>query len=409
MNRGSRIEVPQELSNLLLDFTVSVLMNKPEHIVDYAANYFTRLREERKSGGSIPQSSQQQQQQASSNNSSASGQVKASPSTGSSGNHMDDESEDNYDFKPPAKLSFNRRKSVFAEHYDPAEDDEDENEKIVHPKSDEQRKRLGEAVKSILLFRSLDPVEMSEVLDAMFERKVKTGEMVIRQGDDGDYFYVIEKGTFKFFCTTDEGKHLELGEYSDSGSFGELALMYNMPRSASAQAKTDGSLWAMSRQTFRKIVLSRAHRKRKTYEALLEKVEMLKSLEAYERMNLCDALTPKGFKDAEIIIKEGDQADGMYFVEEGTVVITKIDERGQEKELSRLTKWGYFGELALITHKPRAATVKAVGDVKLAFLDVGAFERLLGPCMDIMKRNFNDYESQLEKIFGSKANISDLR
>lgn len=37
--------------------------------------------------------------------------------------------------------------------------------------------------------------------------------------------------------------------------------------------------WQQSRQTFRKIVLSRAFRKRKTYEALLEKVEMLKSLE----------------------------------------------------------------------------------------------------------------------------------
>lgn len=34
---------------------------------------------------------------------------------------------------------------------------------------------------------------MSEVLDAMFERKVHPGELVIRQGDDGDYFYVIER------------------------------------------------------------------------------------------------------------------------------------------------------------------------------------------------------------------------
>lgn len=108
---------------------------------------------------------------------------------------------------------------------------------------------------------------------------------------------------------------MELGEYTDSGSFGELALMYNMPRSASVKATTDGSLWAMvifavlsicfklmikitfvilflfplllcfnffcpqSRQTFRKIILLRAFKKRKTYEALLERVEMLKSLE----------------------------------------------------------------------------------------------------------------------------------
>ncbi|RWS08365.1 cAMP-dependent protein kinase type II regulatory subunit-like protein [Dinothrombium tinctorium] len=250
---------------------------------------------------------------------------------------------------------------------------------------------------------------MSEVLDAMFERKVEEGELVIRQGDDGDYFYVIEKGTFQFFITGEDGEEKILGEYTDSGSFGELALMYNMPRSASVRARSKGSLWAMSRQTFRKIVLKRAFLKRKVYEELLEKVEMLKSLESYERMNLCDALTPKKYSDGDLIIKEGDEADGMYFIEQGTVRVTKTNENGEQREISRLTNGAYFGELALITHKPRAASVYAEGEVKVAFLDVAAFERLLGPCMDIMKRNFNDYEEQLVKIFGSKANISDLR
>ena len=81
---------------------------------------------------------------------------------------------------------------MFAEQYDPEEEEDDEKQ-IIYPKSDEQRKRLGEAVKNILLFRSLDTQEMSEVLDAMFERKVETGDLVIKQGDDGDYFYVIER------------------------------------------------------------------------------------------------------------------------------------------------------------------------------------------------------------------------
>jgi len=80
---------------------------------------------------------------------------------------------------------------VFAETYNP-EDDDDEGVSVVHPKSDGQRARLAEAVKHILLFRSLDAEQMQEVLDAMFERKVKDGEWVIQQGEDGDNFYVIE-------------------------------------------------------------------------------------------------------------------------------------------------------------------------------------------------------------------------
>ncbi len=64
---------------------------------------------------------------------------------------------------------------------------------IIHPKSDTQRKALKEAVKNILLFRSLEPDQLNEVLDAMFEFVVSEGDFIIRQGDDGDNFYVVEK------------------------------------------------------------------------------------------------------------------------------------------------------------------------------------------------------------------------
>lgn len=48
-------------------------------------------------------------------------------------------------------------------------------------------------VNRILLFRSLEAPELCEVIDAMFLRKVEPGEIVIRQGDDGDFFYVISE------------------------------------------------------------------------------------------------------------------------------------------------------------------------------------------------------------------------
>lgn len=51
-------------------------------------------------------------------------------------------------------------------------------------------------------------------------------------------------------------------------------------------------------------------------------------------MNLADALVPKHFDDGEQIIKQGDQADGMYFVEKGIVRITILDDAGHEVEVS---------------------------------------------------------------------------
>lgn len=379
---AGKITVPDDLRDVLLEFTISYLLEQPGDIIDYAVDFFTRLRDARRTQLIHTDGHQT---------------CSSTP-------------DESVDEEPPVGRFASRRKSVFAETYNPEDDEEDDGFKMVHPKSDEQRQRLGESVKNILLFRALDEEQMADVLDAMFEKIVQPGEFIIRQGDDGDNFYVIERGKFEVYvkdlATTTEN---HIHTYDNRGAFGELALLYNMPRAATVKAITSGTLWAMDRQTFRRILLKSAYKKRKMYENLINKVPMLKSLEAYERMNLADALVPKQYSDGEQIIRQGDTADGMYFVEDGVVRITRLGEHGREIEINRVPAGGYLGELALVTHKPRAASAYAVGDIKLAFLDVEAFERLLGPCMELMKRNIDDYEEQLVKIFGSKTNISDIR
>lgn len=373
-----RIQVPDALREVLLEFSIAYLIEQPGDVVNYAVEYFTKLQESRNSGAALL--------------------LKQSdlPSP--------DESVMSQDEEPVVQRFSGRRKSVFAEAYDPENDaDEDEGATAIFPKTDEQRSRLIDAVKNILLFRSLDKEQMNQVLDAMFEKRVQPEEYIIRQGNDGDNFYVIESGVYNVFVN-DKLIH----SYNSNGSFGELALLYNMPRAASIQAETEGRLWAMDRQTFRRILLKSAFKKRKMYESLLDSVPMLKALQSYERMNLADALITKHYKKDERVIKQGDVADGMYFIELGKVSV-RIEQDGGEVEVSQLSKGQYFGELALVTHRPRAASVYAIDDIKVAFLDVDAFERLLGPCMEIMKRSIDDYETQLIKIFGSKNNITDTR
>jgi cAMP-dependent protein kinase regulator len=53
-------------------------------------------------------------------------------------------------------------------------------------------------------------------------------------------------------------------------------------------------------------------------------------------MNLADALVPRQYTDNQMIIKQGDSADGMYFVEEGSIKITITGESGQEVEVGAL-------------------------------------------------------------------------
>jgi len=375
---GGDYSIPSELQETLLDFTVHYLVERPPDIIDFAMEYFSELQSKRNNAGMV----------------------------NSEDEDMESEEEDLYD-EPVYNSSQYRRKSVFAEAYNPEEDDGDDT-KVVHPKTDGQRERLQGVAKNCLLFKTLDDSQLIEVIDAMFEKKVESGEFLIREGDDGDFFYIIEEGTYNAMKEDKETKEDKVVfTYVNEGNFGELALLYNMPRAASVQATTDGSVWAMDRQTFRKIVLKSAFQKRKMYESFLENVRLLESLEKYERENIADALQSKTYSAGEPVVKQGDRANGMYFVEAGTLVVLKQIE-GDEKKVNEIQQGGYFGELGLINHAPRQATVSAREDVKVAFLDALAFERLLGPCMEVLKRDTENYKEMLVRAFGSKAKVEDF-
>ncbi|XP_025425880.1 cAMP-dependent protein kinase type II regulatory subunit-like [Sipha flava] len=136
--------------------------------------------------------------------------------------------------------------------------------------------------------------------------------------------------------------------------------------------------------------------------ALIDSVPMLMSLQPNERMKLSDALELRYHKRGECIVSEGDPSNGMYFVVDGVVGVFVTRGAGKGARVNRIGKGGYFGELSLITGSNRNASVYAECPVKLAFLDAGAFERMLGPCMEIMKRNIQNYTAQLAAVFGSE-------
>ena len=67
----------------------------------------------------------------------------------------------------------------------------------------------------------------------MFEQKKEAGEFIINQNDDGDFFYVVETGVYSALIQTESGDLKTVCTYDNEGNFGELALLYNMPRAAS--------------------------------------------------------------------------------------------------------------------------------------------------------------------------------
>lgn len=308
----------------------------------------------------------------------------------------------------PNNYAGNRRTSVSAESMQP--DAESSNWKPPkHHKTPDQLERLKKAVASNFLFSQLDEDSFNTVLDALVEKSIPAANIkVITQGDEGDYFYVIEHGDFDIYINASgalepgpDGMGKKITTISPGGSFGELALMYNAPRAATVvSAGKGGLLWALDRITFRRILMTSAFEKRKMYEGFLEEVPLLASLKPYERAKIADALETVKFSDGKNIITEGEPGDAFYLLESGEATAWKAN---VDHPLKQYSRGDFFGELALLDDKPRAASIVAKGNVKVAKLGRDGFKRLLGPVEGIMRRE--EYESldQLDPLSQQKT------
>ncbi|XP_076310760.1 cAMP-dependent protein kinase regulatory subunit-like isoform X5 [Tachypleus tridentatus] len=280
-----------------------------------------------------------------------------------------------------------RRGAVSAETY--SEEDAANYVRKVVPKDFKTTAALSKAIEKNVLFAHLDDNEQSDIFDAMFPVVHCAHEKIIQQGDEGDNFYVIDEGEVEVFVN--EQLVTTIGQ---GGSFGELALIYGTPRAATVVAKTDVKLWAIDRDTYRRILMGNTIRKRKLYEEFLSKVSILESLDKWERLTVADALEPVKFKDGDVIIEQGQKGDDFFIIEQGTaVVLQRRSDDEPQVEVGRLGPSDYFGEIALLLDRPRAATVKADGPLKCIKLDRARFERIFGPIADILKRNMVQYNS----------------
>ena len=292
----------------------------------------------------------------------------------------------------PSNYHMARRTSVSAESLNPSSAD-DNWKPPHHAKTADQIDRLKASVSSNFLFSHLPDESSSVVLGALVEKPIPAKDIkVISQGDAGDYFYVVEKGTFDIYINPagaiepgPQGMGNKVNSIGPGGSFGELALMYNAPRAATViSTEPNSNLWALDRVTFRRILMDSAFQRRRMYESFLEEVPLLSSLTLYERSKIADALETQKFSDGQTIIQEGDKGEAFFMVEQGEAEVFKKD--AGEEAIKLYKKGDYFGELALLDDKPRAASVVAKGECKVATLGKDGFQRLLGSVEAIMRR-----------------------
>mmetsp|Transcript_29864 Transcript_29864/g.44370 ORF Transcript_29864/g.44370 Transcript_29864/m.44370 type:complete len:238 (-) Transcript_29864:89-802(-) len=237
------------------------------------------------------------------------------------------------------------------------------------------------------MFSNLEKHDMETIIMAMEEVKIKAGEKVITEGDDGDFLFVIETGSLECIKVIDGSpkvvKTCEVGDV-----FGELALLYNCPRAASVVAKGECVCWKLDRESFNHIVKESAAKKRNQYENFLKSVSLISSIDAYERSQIADALIPETFKKGDVIVRQDEAGDKFYIVEEGQLYAKKGEDRVMDYKSG-----DYFGELALLKNQPRAASVVVESaEAKVLSMSRLSFSKMLGPLTSLLSRQATTYK-----------------
>ena len=107
----------------------------------------------------------------------------------------------------------------------------------------------------------------------------------------------------------------------------------------------------------------------------LQKLSNLRSniaenLDKWERLTVADALEAVSFDENEVVVTQGEPGNDFFIIVEGTAVVTQFRNEGEDPvEVGRLGSSDYFGEIALLLDRPRAATVTAKGPLKCVKLD----------------------------------------
>jgi CRP-like cAMP-binding protein len=200
---------------------------------------------------------------------------------------------------------------------------------------------------------------------AMETVHLSDGEILFRRGESGDAFYIIDAGQIRIFTLDEDGSELTLNALGAGEAFGELALVDDRPRSASAAALGATTLRCLRREDF----LARLH----TSPVLTNTVVRLLSqrtrhmTDYIERLGQWARLIAEGQYDqamenirAEANVSDralAAVADAVGFMvqavqerekqlqEEVAQLRIQIDEAKREEQVSEITETDYFQEL----------------------------------------------------------------
>jgi CRP-like cAMP-binding protein len=109
-------------------------------------------------------------------------------------------------------------------------------------------------LKRIPLFSNIHGDGLKRIADISVEKVVEAGDMIFGEGEIGDVLYIIKKGSVKIFKKLETGEEKTLAVLKEQQYFGEMAILDDSTRSASARANEDSIILSVDKENFREVV-----------------------------------------------------------------------------------------------------------------------------------------------------------
>ena len=239
------------------------------------------------------------------------------------------------------------------------------------------RVEAAKLIDALPVFNDIPVDVLNDLAGRVKLRTFSPGQVVFRQGDEADAFFVVRRGSVNVVeedPTT--GNERILATLGRGQSFGEMGLVRDAPRAATARSAEETELFEVDRATFDRL-LSRMIEVPEFAPTLQQAAELreLPSFATLQSDQLADLLDHGEWlnvQPGEVLMEQGAPGDAFYAIGSGRVKVVR-----DGKEVDVLGPGSYVGEVALLFDVPRTATVVAYTPVRAFRLDRQGFDQLV--------------------------------
>jgi putative peptide zinc metalloprotease protein len=229
--------------------------------------------------------------------------------------------------------------------------------------------------------------ELTEEEAALFfshlkEERARSGDYIIRQGEQGNKFYILKSGQVEVIISRKGESDLMAARLSRGDYFGEIALIKNVPRTASVKAVSDCSLLVLERSDFEALMSKKvdlAVRIDRLIEnrGFLIKLPLFAEFAPAQVAMAASRLVPERYQPGQPVIVQGEIGDSFFIIKEGRLDVL-VDKESKKTKVAELGPGEYFGEIALLLDVPRTADVVSRTECLILRLHKEDFKSLLG-------------------------------